>query len=73
MKEQRKAPHNRGAMSIVEATFVFPIMFFVVFFMIMAGEAFYQHARVEYFVTVAAIDGAAPSPCTRAGQRTICT
>lgn len=46
-------------MSIVEATFVFPIMFFVVFFMIMAGEAFYQHARVEYFVTVAAIDGAA--------------
>lgn len=48
-----------GAMTIVEAAFVFPIMFFVVFIMIMVGEAYYQHARVEYEVSHAAISGAA--------------
>lgn len=46
-------------MTIVEATFVFPIVFIIVFFMIMAGEAYYQRARVEHAVTAAAIDGAA--------------
>lgn len=57
MKQSKKS--ERGAMTIVEATFVFPITFFIVFFMIMAGEAYYQHARVEYAVTQAAINGAA--------------
>lgn len=51
--------NDRGAVSIIEATFVFPIVFFIVFFMIMAGEAYYQRARVEYAVTAAAINGAA--------------
>lgn len=50
---------KRGAMTIVEATFVFPIMFFIVFFMIMAGEAYYQRAVVEYTVNAAAVNGAA--------------
>lgn len=50
---------EQGAVTIIEATFVFPIVFFVVFFMIMAGEAYYQHARVEQAVTSAAISGAA--------------
>lgn len=50
---------EQGAMTIVEATFVFPIVFFVVLFMIMAGEAYYQQARVEFAVTQAAVDGAA--------------
>lgn len=50
---------EKGAVTIIEATFVFPIVFFVVFFMIMAGEAYYQFARVEYAVTSAAISGAA--------------
>lgn len=50
---------ERGAVTIVEATFVFPIMFFIVFFLIMAGEAYYQFSRVEKVVTVAAINGAA--------------
>jgi hypothetical protein len=50
---------EKGAVTIVEATFVFPIVFFIVFFMIMAGEAYYQYARVEHAVTAAAINGAA--------------
>ncbi len=50
---------EKGAMTIVEATFVFPIMLFIVFFMVMAGEAYYQHAKVENYVATAAIDGAA--------------
>lgn len=50
---------QRGAVTIVEATFVFPIMFFIVFFLIMAGEAYFQFSRVEKAVTVAAINGAA--------------
>lgn len=50
---------ERGAVTIIEATFVFPIVFFIVFFMIMAGEGYYQHARVEQAVTSAAISGAA--------------
>ena len=50
---------EKGAVTIIEATFVFPIMFFIVFFMIMAGEAYYQRACVEYAVTSAAVNGAA--------------
>lgn len=50
---------ERGAVTIIEAAFVFPIMFFIVFFMIMAGEGFYQFARVEYAITSAAVSGAA--------------
>lgn len=59
MKHSGYFKSERGAMSIVEATFVFPIMFFIVFFLIMAGEAYYQRARVEQAVTCAAVYGAA--------------
>jgi hypothetical protein len=47
-----------GAVLIVEAVFVFPIMFIIVFVMLMAGSAFFQHARVERLVVEAALDGA---------------
>lgn len=50
---------EKGAVTIIEATFVFPITFFIVFFMIMAGEGYYQHARVENLVTQTAITGSA--------------
>ena len=50
---------ERGAVTIIEAAFVFPIMFFIVFFMVMAGETYYQYARAEREVTTAAINGAA--------------
>ena len=59
MKEKALRKREKGAVTIVEATFVFPIVFFIVFFMIMAGEAYYQRAKVEYAVTAAAINGAA--------------
>lgn len=50
---------QRGAVAIMEATFVFPIMFIIVFVMIMAGEAYFQHARVERACILAAVQGAA--------------
>ena len=53
MKEQK------GAVVIMEATFVFPIMFIIVFIMIMACEAYFQYARVENACIQAAIKGAA--------------
>lgn len=59
MDRNQKRNTQRGAVTIVEATFVFPIMFIIVFIMIMVGEAYYQHARVEYEVSHAAISGAA--------------
>lgn len=59
MKKRRFWKSEKGAVSIVEATFVFPMAFFIIFFMIMAGEVYYQHAKVEYAVTAAAINGAA--------------
>lgn len=59
MKNNRKNHAESGAMTIVEAAFVFPIMFIVVFMMILTGEAYYQNARVEYEVSHAAVAGAA--------------
>lgn len=50
---------ERGAVTIIEAAFVFPITFIIVLFMIMAGEAYYQSTVVERTVTNAAIRGAA--------------
>ena len=56
--KQHDRKWEKGAVTIIEATFVFPITFFIVFFMIMAGEGYYQHARVENLVTYTAITGA---------------
>lgn len=47
-----------GAVLIIEAVFVFPIMFIIVFIMLLAGGVYFQHARVERLVIEAAIDGA---------------
>lgn len=58
-EKMRRFSSERGAVTIIEAAFVFPITFFIVFFMIMAGEAYYQSAVVERTVTNAAIRGAA--------------
>ena len=40
-----------GAVAIVEATFVFPIMFFVLFFIMMMGNIYYQQARIDDIVS----------------------
>lgn len=48
-----------GAVQIVEATFVFPIMFIILFFLIFMGNAFYLKAQVEASVEQYALKGAA--------------
>ena len=58
MKNEYCSESQSGAMTIIEATFVFPIMFFIVFFMIMAGDIYFQQARVERIVTETAISAA---------------
>lgn len=50
---------QRGAVVIMEAIFVFPVVFFAIYFMLMAGEACYQYTRVEKACIQAAIAGAA--------------
>lgn len=44
---------------IIEATFVFPIMFFVLFFLIYIGNTFYIRAQIEELVQKKAVEGAA--------------
>lgn len=58
-KRGKKEHKEYGAVMLAEAAFVFPVMFIIVFVMIMAGGAYFQHARVERLVVEAALDGAA--------------
>ena len=44
---------------IIEASIVFPVMFLVIFFMIFAGNAYYQKCRVNAIVNKLTIYGAA--------------
>lgn len=60
IKHKLKSEH--GAVQIVEATFVFPIMFIILFFLIYMGNAFFVKAQVEGVVESRAIEGA--SYCT---------
>ena len=53
---------EKGAVTLVEAVIVFPIMFFIVFILMMAGNAYYQKARVERVVVECTLDAA--SRCT---------
>lgn len=48
---------ERGSV-IVEATFVFPVMFIILFILIYMGNAFVQKAQIEGIVTEYAIKGA---------------
>lgn len=47
-----------GAVQIVEATFVFPVMFIILFFLIYMGNAHYVKAQVESVVETRALEGA---------------
>ena len=49
---------EKGSMSLVEATIVFPIVFIVVFMMIVLGNIYYIHSRIQFEVVHAAIDAA---------------
>ena len=50
---------EKGAVTIVEATFVFPIMFFVLFFLLFYGNSVYVKSRVDSVVSKYAIEAAA--------------
>lgn len=47
-----------GAVQIIEATFVFPVMFIILFFLIYMGNAHYIKAQVESVVETRALEGA---------------
>ena len=50
--------NEKGAL-IVESTLVFPIMFFVLFFLIYMGNMMYMRSRVDSIVSDAAVEAAA--------------
>ena len=55
----RQGLHNeKGAMVIVEATIVFPVMLFVLLFIIFIGNTYYEQAKVDDIVLRYAIKGA---------------
>lgn len=54
-----KQMKNENGSVIVEASFVFPIMFIVLIFLIYMGNAFYIKAQMEALVSEEAIKGAA--------------
>lgn len=58
-KIKQNLTSESGAVAIVEATFVFPVMFIVLFFLIYMGNAYYIKAQVESVVERYAIQGAA--------------
>ncbi|MCR5477245.1 MAG: pilus assembly protein [Lachnospiraceae bacterium] len=55
----KKLREQGGAVQIVEATIVFPVAFFILFFLIFMGNAYFAKARVEATVEKYAIMGAA--------------
>lgn len=55
---RRALRRQDGAVQIVEASFVFPIMFIVLFFLIYMGNAFYIKGQVEAVVSTQALHGA---------------
>ncbi len=56
IKSKIKIEH--GAVQIVEAAFVFPVMFIILFFLIYMGNAYYVRAQVEAIVVEKTIEGA---------------
>lgn len=55
---KKKLNKEDGAVQIVEAAFVFPIMFIILFFLIYMGNAYYVKAQVESVVETRALEGA---------------
>lgn len=56
IKSKIKSEH--GVVQIVEAAFIFPIMFMILFILIYMGNAFYIKAQVDGVVETRAIEGA---------------
>lgn len=58
LKKRMKKLRKQDGMVIVEASFVFPIMFIILFFLIYMGNAYYIKAQVEAVTSQYAIVGA---------------
>lgn len=59
-KMQMRREHNKeSGMLIVEASLVFPVMFFAIIFLIYTGNVFYMRSQVDSAVVRCAIEGAA--------------
>lgn len=56
---KRNIRTDKGAVTIVEATFIFPIMFFVLFFLLFYGNAWYTKGNADAVVSKYAIEAAA--------------
>lgn len=54
----RRVNNKESGMLIVEATIVFPVIFFAIFFLIYMGNMFYMRSQVDSAVATAAIKGA---------------
>ena len=57
VKKDIRNIQQKGAI-IVEASFIFPIVIFVVFFMIYFGNMMFCKAKIEAYIMQAAVDGA---------------
>lgn len=57
-KIKEKLKSENGAVQIIEATFVFPIMFIILFFLIYMGNAFFVKAQIQSVVAKNAVIGA---------------
>ena len=56
---RKSLSNSTGSVQIVEAAFVFPIMFIILFFLIYMGNSFYIRAQVDEVVETYALKGAA--------------
>ena len=59
MREKNRFRSERGAVQIVEAAFVFPVVFIILFALIYMGNIYYVKTQVDSIVAEAAIKGAA--------------
>lgn len=53
-----RVKRDKGAVMVVEATIVFPIMFFVIFLIILYGNVMYQKSKIDNYVSAYAQWGA---------------
>lgn len=50
-----KGMKDEKGMLVIEATFIYPIMFFIIFFLIYTGNIYFQKARIESIICQSAI------------------
>lgn len=58
-EDMKRAFKDQKGLVIVEAAIVFPVMFFAILMMLFMGNVYYQQAKINSVVDVAAVKGAA--------------